>query len=136
MTHHQEKCVCENPRVCHQEECGEIGKHCTVCLKPIAAPSPHTEGVEKRFYEDLADNEWIIDDPYSPDVVHMPFYELEKRIKAILHQTREEGRREERKYIFSLANKIRLLPENLKEQIESYEKFLKEQRQRLKGGGK
>lgn len=49
MTKQQEKCVCENPRVCHQEECGEIGKHCTVCLKPIAAPSPHQEGWEEKL---------------------------------------------------------------------------------------
>ena len=49
-----------------------------------------------NFLADLADNEWIIDDPYSPDMVEMPLYELEKRIDSLLTQSKEEAVKEER----------------------------------------
>lgn len=75
-------------------------------MKPTDSVMREKRDIEKKFYEDLADNEWILDDPYSPDMVQMPFHELEKRVHALLSHSLAEARREERTKIYhDLLNK-------------------------------
>ena len=57
------------------------------------------EEVLKTLYEDLAYNEFTYDQDYGPDMVDMPFHELDKRLKELVTQAYEAGRREERERI-------------------------------------
>lgn len=62
------------------------------------------EEVLKKLYEELADNEWIIDDPWGPDNIEIPLHELHKRLRTILTQAYEAGRKEVAGEITKIAN--------------------------------
>lgn len=60
-----------------------------------------------NFLADLADNEWIIDDPYSPDMVEMPLFQLEQKLKNLVSQAKAEQREIDAGIVdsFGFANK-------------------------------